>query len=192
MPKIYKNWSDYDVVDRNVVYLFNQTNFWGRNYYDMGRLPFPAKDDGSSFVSEEEYGSMDGKFEHVYTRTYANHTFVINYILQPCFSPVGVDGMPTAEWDRKNIEQMKQCYPGYTFYCVDMRCFDALGGSINCVTKQIPADNPIRILHKTIHGRVNPGELTETPAKAPRQASQRSAATREQLKTCGTPSMACD
>lgn len=44
--------------------------------------------------------------------------------LQPCFSPVGEDGMPTAEWDRANIEAMKKLYPGYTFYCVDMRSFD--------------------------------------------------------------------
>ena len=64
--------------------------------------------------------------------------------------------MPTAAWDRANIEKMKACYPGYTFYCIDMRTFDRSGGSIHCITKQIPADNPMRIIHKDIYGDVNP------------------------------------
>ena len=170
MPKIYEDWKDYKTVTENVAYMYQQKSFWGRDYYDMGRLPFPAKDDGSAFENEREYGSLkaveEGEYDKNYTRTYANHAIVNNYILQPCFSPVGADGMPTAEWDRKNIEQIKQCYPGYTFYCVDMRTFDGYGGSIHCVTKQIPADNPIRILHKTIHGNVNPGELTTIPFSA--------------------------
>ena len=158
MPAIYKDWSDYDLIDMNASYMFQKPSFWGRNYYDMGRLPFPSMDDGSPFASEEAYGWI--------ARTYANHTFVNNVILQPCFSPVGADGMPTADWDRANVETLKKRYPGYTFYCIDMRSFDGTGGSIHCVTKQIPADNPIRILHKTIHGNVNPGSLTAIPFSA--------------------------
>ena len=158
MPAVYKDWTDYDIVTMNTAYMFQKPNFWGRNYYDMGRLPFPAHDDGSPFESEEEYGGI--------ARTYANHTFVNNLILQPCFSPVGDDGMPTADWDRANVETLKKRYPGYTFYCIDMRTLDGSGGSIHCVTKQIPADNPIRFLHKNIHGLVNPGELTAIPFSA--------------------------
>lgn len=92
-----------------------------------------------------------------YTRTYSNHTFVNNVILQPCFSKVGSDGMPTAAWDRANIEKISLAYPGYTIYCIDVREFDGTGGAIHCVTKQIPADNPIRILHKNIHGTMTAG-----------------------------------
>ena len=58
---------------------------------------------------------------------------------------------------------MKERYPGYTFYCIDMRKFDGSGGSVHCVTKQIPADNPVRIIHKTIHDKVNPGTLSSIP-----------------------------
>ena len=159
MPEQYNNWKDYATTEANVNTVFNTKNFWGRNYYDMGRLPFPSKDDGSYFESEKEY---DAK----YTRSYANHCIVNNYIIQPCFSPVDIDNKPTAEWDRKNIEEMEKRYPGYEFYCIDMRKLDYQGGSIHCVTKQIPADNPIRILHKTIHGNVNPGTLTEIPFRA--------------------------
>ena len=159
MPEQYKDWGDYARVEENFNTVFENKSYWGRSYYEMGRLPFPARDDGSYFESEEEYATK-------YTRSYANHCIVNNYIIQPCFSPVGPDGMPTEEWDRKNVEKIEALYPGYEIYCIDMRSFDRQGGSIHCVTKQIPADNPIRILHKTIHGNVNAGTLTEIPFRA--------------------------
>ena len=160
MPEAYNTWKDYATVENNISTIFAQNSvIWERNYYDMGSLPFPSKDDGTNFESEEEYGSK-------YSRSYANHCIVNNVIIQPCFSPVGYDHMPTAEWDRNNIKLMQERYPGYTFYCVDMRKFDGQGGSIHCVTKQIPADNPVRILHKNIHGSVNAGTLTEIPFRA--------------------------
>ena len=155
MPEKYKYWNDYDAVFGNTAILLNKDNFFNRKYYSMGFLPFPSRNDGSYFENEEDYLK--------YTRSYANHTFVNNYILQPCFSPVGEDGMPTADWDRANIEYMKKLYPGYTFYCIDIRRFDADGGAIHCVTKQIPADNPIRIIHKSIHDKVNPDKNSGIP-----------------------------
>ena len=148
MPETYEGWSDYDIWLGNTTILFNKKSFFGRKYYNNGSLPIPSKNDGSGWDSEEEYGRI--------ARTYANHLICNDYILQPCFSEVGADGMPTAEWDRKNIEKMKSYYPGYTFYCIDMRTFDGSGGSIHCITKQIPADNPVRIIHKDIYGNVNP------------------------------------
>ena len=158
MPDQYSNWTDYGIANDNISYMYKQSSFWDK-YYDMGRLPFPSRDDGSNFESETEYGEY-------YSRTYANHLLLNNYILQPCFSPVGDDGMPTAAWDRANIEAIKKLYPGYTFYCIDMRTFDGSGGSIHCITKQIPADNPIRILHMHLHGHIGLGELTEVPFRA--------------------------
>ena len=44
-----------------------------------------------------------------------------------------------------------------------MRRFDVNGGAIHCVTKQIPADNPIRIIHKNIHDKVNPDKNSGIP-----------------------------
>ena len=44
-----------------------------------------------------------------------------------------------------------------------MRSFDSTGGSIHCVTKQIPADNSIRIIHKCFHDKVNPDTLSSIP-----------------------------
>ena len=88
---------------------------------------------------------------HADIRTYSNHTFVNDLILQPCFSAVS-NGQPTAAWDRANIEALKAAYPGYTIYPIDVREFDGSGGALHCVTKQIPADNPVRILHKSVVG----------------------------------------
>ncbi len=159
MPDNYSNWADYRTGSQNIDDLTSYSTVFDRPYYTMGTLPFPSKDDGSNFANQREYDSY-------YTRTYSNHTFVNNLIIQPCFSPVGADSMPTAEWDRANIEKIKQAYPGYTLYCVDVREFDGSGGAIHCVTKQIPADNPVRILHKNIHDTVNIGEMSAIPVSA--------------------------
>ena len=158
MPEIYNKWEDYAIAEDNVAFMLKQKNCWQDPYVKWGDLPFPSYDDGSAWKSEEDYQN--------YTRTYANHLIVNNYILQPCFSPVDVDNMPTAAWDRANIEAMKKLYPGYTFYCLDMRIYDSSGGSIHCITKQIPADNPVRILHDAMYGKVNFGTLTEVPFSA--------------------------
>ena len=158
MPETYKDWKDYATLEGNVKYMLEQKNCWKDPYVNWGDLPFPSYDDGSDWNSEEEYGK--------FARTYANHLIVNNYILQPCFSPVDVDYMPTAEWDRANIEAMKKLYPGYTFHCLDMRTYDGTGGSIHCITKQIPADNPVRILHDALYNNVNFGTLTEVPFSA--------------------------
>jgi hypothetical protein len=158
MPETYKDWEDYAIAEGNVAYMLKQKNCWQDTYVKWGDLPFPSYDDGSDWKSEEDYQN--------FTRTYANHLIVNNYILQPCFSPVDVDNMPTAAWDRANIEAMKKLYPGYTFYCLDMRIYDGSGGSIHCITKQIPADNPVRILHDAMYGKVNFGTLTEVPFSA--------------------------
>ena len=150
MPEEYSSWADYTTCLNNIDSLCSYKSFSGRDYYVMGQLPFPSKDGGVPFASQEEYDLN-------YSRTYSNHTFVNNVILQPCFSEVGADGMPTAVWDSANIELIKAAYPGYTIYPIDVRTFDGSGGAIHCVTKQIPADNPVRILHKNIHGTMTAG-----------------------------------
>jgi len=158
MPEYYSEWKDYKTLDSNIKFMLKEKNFWDTPYTAWGDIPFPAKDDGSDFEDEDDYGLV--------ARTYANHLIVNNYILQPCFSIVGEDGMPTADWDRENIEAMKKLYPGYTFQCIDMRSFDGSGGSIHCITKQIPADNPVRILHEALYNQVNFGTMTEVPFNA--------------------------
>ncbi len=152
MPDTYSNWVDYSTGQKNIDSLCSYMSFFEREYYQMGEIPFPSTDNGGNFSSQIQYNNQ-------YTRTYSNHTFVNNLIMQPCFSEV-VNGQPSAEWDRNNIEALKAAYPGYTIYPVDVRDFDGSGGAIHCITKQIPAENPIRILHKNIHDTI--GDSMET------------------------------
>ena len=159
MPDNYSSWVDYQTGMKNIDSLCSYNSIFDRDYYTMGTLPFPKKDNGSNFNSQTEYNNN-------YTRTYSNHTFVNNVILQPCFSTVGADGKPTAEWDRSNLEAIQQAYPGYTIYCVDVREFDGTGGAIHCITKQIPAENPIRILHKNIYGFIDAMQGHDVPVSA--------------------------
>lgn len=156
MPNVYSSWYDYKVGQKNMDSLCSYQSYFGRNYYASG-IPFPSTNNGGNFSSQTSYNNS-------FTRTYSNHTFVNNLIIQPCFSTVGADGMPSAEWDRANIEELKKAYPGYTIYCVDVRTFDGSGGAIHCITKQIPAEHPIRILHPAIHGNTG---TTYTTTNAP-------------------------
>ena len=70
--------------------------------------------------------------------------------------------MPSATWDKENICKLKNAYPGYTIYCVDVRGFDGSGGAIHCITKQIPAEHPIRILHSEYHDSVSTVWLSQS------------------------------
>ena len=157
MPDNYRSWTDYRTGARNMDSLCSYTSIFDRPYYSTN-IPFPSKDNGANFSNQTEYNSE-------YTRTYSNHTFVNDLILQPCFSQV-VNGQPSAAWDKANIEKLKAAYPGYTIYPVDVRDFDGSGGAIHCVTKQIPADNPVRILHKSIVGQANDMRGNDIPVSA--------------------------
>ena len=158
MPEAYSNWYDYGVGQRNMDSLCSYMSYFGVNYR-RSYIPFPSTDNGGNFTSQSQY-------DNNFTRTYSNHTFVNDVIIQPCFSAVGTDGMPTAAWDRANIEEVKKAYPGYTVYCVDVREFDGSGGAIHCITKQIPAEHPIRILHQAIHGNTGNTYTSGVPVMA--------------------------
>lgn len=137
-PDSYSSWTDYSTANNNINTLTGYESIFGYNY-KKSYIPFPSRDDGSNFPNQRVYDTL-------FTRSYSNHTFINNIIVQPCFSTV-VNGEPSAEWDRANLDALRAAYPGYTFYPIDIRSFDGYGGAIHCITKQIPAENPIRILH---------------------------------------------
>lgn len=157
MPDTYSSWTDYRTGARNIDSLCSYTSIFDRPYYKAS-IPFPSTDNGGNFANQSTYNEQ-------YTRTYSNHTFVNDLILQPVFSSV-INGQPTAAWDRHNIEQLKAAYPGYTIYPIDVRDYDGSGGAIHCITKQIPADNPVRILHKSIVGTANDMRGHDIPVSA--------------------------
>ena len=142
-PEHYSSWTDYKTAAKNIDTLCSYTSVFG-NGFKKHYIPFPCTNNGGYFASQTNYNNN-------FTRTYSNHTFVNNVIVQPCFSAV-TNGQPSAEWDRLRIDSVRAAYPGYTIYPIDVRSFDGSGGAIHCITKQIPADNPVRILHPSITG----------------------------------------
>ncbi len=142
-PEHYSSWTDYKTAAKNIDTLCSYASVFG-NGFKKHYIPFPCTNNGGYFASQTNYNNN-------FTRTYSNHTFVNNVIVQPCFSAV-TNGQPSAEWDRLRIDSVRAAYPGYTIYPIDVRSFDGSGGAIHCITKQIPADNPVRILHPSITG----------------------------------------
>lgn len=145
-PEACSNWADYKTTAKNIDSLCSYVSIHNDNYKKQ-YIPFPKMDNGSDFTSQVTYNSR-------YTRTYSNHTFVNDIIVQPVFSNV-VNNEPTAEWDKAAMDVLRKAYPGYRIFPIDVRSFDGLGGAIHCITKQIPAQNPIRILHHAITGDAN-------------------------------------
>ena len=145
-PEHYSNWTDYKTAAKNIDTLCSYTSVFGNNFKKT-YIPFPCTNNGGYFSSQSSY-------DNNFTRTYSNHTFINNVIAQPCFSNI-VNGQPSSEWDRLRIDSLKAAYPGYTIYPINVASFDGSGGAIHCITKQIPADNPIRILHPSITGNTD-------------------------------------
>jgi agmatine/peptidylarginine deiminase len=147
-PSIYSSWSDAVIAGKNIDTLGGKQSVFNMNYKHMN-IPFPCNSNGGNFSSQSDYNDS-------YTRTYSNHTFVNKLIIQPCFSAV-VNGEPSSAWDKARIDSLKSSYPGYTIYPINVTSFDGSGGAIHCITKQIPADNPVRILHPSITGNQGTG-----------------------------------
>lgn len=143
-PSSMANLSDPKKVESNMDSLCNLETIFGSKYYNT-RIPLPAKNNGAWYSSQRDYNNN-------YTRSYSNHTFVNDAIMQPVFYDESLSGSRRGdvEGNKEAIEIMKQRYPGYEFEEIDVREFDGFGGAIHCITKQIPAENPVRIYHDPI------------------------------------------
>lgn len=143
-PQILSGWTDYQRVSNNLDSLQKMKNYFGNKYF-VSRIPLPARNNGSWYSSETNYSNN-------YTRSFSNHTFVNDAIIQPVFYDTTLLGSRVGdkEGNLKALEIMKQSYPGYSFEEIDVRSFDGSGGALHCITKQIPAENPVRIYHQPL------------------------------------------
>ncbi|MBR1774631.1 MAG: agmatine deiminase family protein [Bacteroidales bacterium] len=140
-PEALATWTDAKRVESNIDSFTSKTNWFGNNY-DVVRVPLPTKNNGSWYTNGTDYNR--------YTRCWANHTFVNDAIIQPVFYDTTKTGTSAGdvEGNKQALNVLKTAYPGYTFEEIDVRSFDGYGGAIHCITKQIPADNPVRIYHQ--------------------------------------------
>lgn len=145
-PTEMKNFTDYAIVSKNIDTLLSITRSNGKKY-SKSYIPFPKKDDGTWYKNNNDYAN--------YTRSYSNHLFVNKAIIQPIFADETTGDTAGTKTD---LQQISKAYPGYKIYPIDIRAFDGYGGAIHCITKQIPADNPIRIYHTPIEEFVESNE----------------------------------
>lgn len=134
-PTAMANFADYRTVGKNIDTLLSLRSR-NEKYYYKRTIPFPRRDDGSWYPSANNYER--------YTRTYSNHLTLNKTIIQPIFYN---ESTGDRTGDLASIEEIKAAYPGYKIAPIDIRAFDGFGGAIHCITKQIPAENPLRIFH---------------------------------------------
>jgi agmatine/peptidylarginine deiminase len=148
--------SDAVRVEKNLDTMTSKLSYFGSPYAKV-RIPLPAKNNGQWYTSQSQYNST-------YTRAFSNHTFVNNAIMQPVFCDATLSGSNIGDTagNRKALEIMSDCYPGYHFEAIDVRAFDGFGGALHCITKQIPAENPVRIYHNPIRW-FNPNQMNGIP-----------------------------
>jgi len=134
-PNELANFFDAKISKRNIDTLLSLSSRNGKKYMSRN-IPLPRKDNGSWYSSSKDYQR--------YTRTYSNHLFVNKTIIQPVFYS---NGNGYKEGYDEAMKALKEAYPGYNIVPIDVRPFDGSGGAIHCITKQIPAENPLRIFH---------------------------------------------
>ncbi len=139
-PTAMSSLADYTRVNNNVATIISNNTMFNKPYINT-TIPLPSKDNGSWYTSGSDFEN--------YTRTYSNHVIVNKTIIQPVFSD-GVTGNVSGL--QSDVAQLQKQYPGYNIVPVDVRAFDGFGGAIHCITKQVPAKNPLLIQHDPIRG----------------------------------------
>lgn len=123
---------DYPVIESNVDVLRNLTNAFGKPYQII-RIPAPPKADGSWATTQNDE-----------MRTYTNSVMINNTVIVPSY------GLP--DYDEHARQIYMDALPGYKIVMVDAQNLTPLGGAIHCVTKEIPAPDFVRIVHRKVTG----------------------------------------
>lgn len=138
-PYEMKTFTDYKIAKKNIDTMMAIVRSSGDHYYKR-YITLPRKNNGKWYSSSTDY--------ETYTRSYSNHLLINKAIIQPVFSN-GTKG-DTAHY-KTDMDTLRMSYPGYEIIPVDVSSFDGWGGAIHCITKQIPAENPIKIYHIDLH-----------------------------------------
>ena len=128
-----ENLPDYNTLEGNVAILQSLSNHFGKPY-NIIRIPAPPKADGSWATTQNDE-----------MRTYTNSLIINNTIIVPSY------GLP--EYDQQALQIYNEAMPGYKIIMVDAQQLTVLGGAIHCVTKEVPAENLIRIIHRKVTGK---------------------------------------
>lgn len=123
---------DYPVIEANVDVLRSLTNGFGKPY-NIIRIPAPPKANGNWATTQNDE-----------MRTYTNSLIINNTVIVPSYN------LP--QYDQQALQIYKDAMPGYKIIMVDSRNLTPLGGAIHCITKEVPAEHHLRVVHRKITG----------------------------------------
>jgi agmatine deiminase len=134
--------TDKKIIEDNYQYLTTLKSTYNRPYRIV-RFPMPTGDNGT--YNLKTCNQINGD-----ARTYVNGITLNKTYLYPSYSD-DVDGNQTQT--AKATALFQKHMPGYKVIPIDARAVSPGGGSIHCITMQIPADNPVLFWHPSIDGR---------------------------------------
>lgn len=126
------NLPDYPVIESNVAVLEGLLNHFGKPYKII-RVPAPPKADGTYATSQDDE-----------MRTYTNSLIINNTVIMPSY------GLPY--YDSVASKIYADAMPGYKIIQVNAQQLTILGGAIHCITKEVPAETLVRIVHRKVEG----------------------------------------
>ena len=132
--------SDKTTIENNVLILQTLTSTYGRPF-KIHRMDMPTQNNGNYSIS---CAQIDND-----ARGYINGLMLNKSFLLPIYSNATTGNVAG---DSVAIERFKSLLPGYNIVPIDARLLTPWGGAIHCITKEIPADNPIRFWHPSIEG----------------------------------------
>jgi len=123
---------DYAILEQNVAAISGLSTHFGKPY-NIVRIPAPPKADGTYATTWDDE-----------MRTYTNSLTINNTVIVPSY------GLP--EFDQQAYNIYREAMPGYKIIMVDAQMLTILGGAIHCITREIPTENFMRIIHKKVTG----------------------------------------
>ncbi len=133
--------TDKKIIEDNYQYLTTLKTTYNRPYRII-RFPMPTGDDGT-------YNRKNCSQINSDARTYINGITLNKTFLYPSYSNEIDGNQPQTD---AATALYKKWLPGYKVIPIDARAVSPGGGSIHCITMQIPADNPVLIWHPSIDG----------------------------------------
>jgi len=123
---------DYPVIESNVETLSQTLNYFQKPY-KIVRIPAPPKEDGSFATTQNDE-----------MRTYTNSLIINNTVIVPSYNLPDYDSVAKQIY-RENM-------PGYIIKMVDARTLTPLFGALHCISKEIPQERLLKIVHEKVEG----------------------------------------
>lgn len=123
---------DYPVIESYVELLSQSLNYF-QNPYNIVRIPAPPKEDGTFAITQDDE-----------MRTYTNSLIINNVIIVPSYN------LPAYDSVAKQIYEAHM--PGYIIKMIDARTLTPLFGALHCISKEIPQERLLKIVHEKVEG----------------------------------------